>query len=744
RPPTALPPTTSNPPPTAPPTTSISPTTSILPTTSPPTTSSAPTTPPPTTNSPTTVVPTTSPPPTSSPTCTNPRVRKSWSSMTEQSRTLYTNAIALALDQGNYQKFIGVYTANHRDAHGRTTSLLWRRNFLLAFEDMLRSLGSEYSCLTVPYWDYFTEFNAYFTRHCKNINDCSSLTRALGGVSTGSNGSTTSIFGYSRPDLRCITEFPLNHFCATEKPCSNCLPRDDWRYKSYPPELSMPLLTHFLFSGGNYSDMALALENQVNLRLHHVLGGMIVNPVISPVDPILWSHYATLDLLETIYYDCRVGSKDLSAASFQGTFGGVDMPLDLTVGMPWFHSTTYFNLTNPQSMGTSSYSYEYSSSLQTLHERCDRSKSPSKVSVELATGLTSNATDTNVSLKEADSLMNDWYELLRALGSVQGLNSAAIEIEIEKITLLTMTTCLNITIADYSNQFRSDWQLNDSLYAKTLLEDIKSVMDDKLKQERIIAFYKQYNPENLKNIPEILRVFAGREDVLCAKLFKKYGCQPDLPTLEKKVNYAYQTSFVPYSLPPALNNGPLNFRSENFNANEALRHQLTGLIPSQPLDNLNKCRSLLPESDPNYNKSIGQTKPKPVAAPVANATTPVPVRPLLLEVLADRYESGPLSVLHACLKAKAKVCVVIRRVNSIRGTCFGFLKGFDKHMNMILLDVTERFLPQESDTSNASIHDWFRTPGVKKRYLRQLLIRGDNVVMVYPTKPLPSTSINAK
>ena len=61
-------------------------------------------------------------------------------------------------------------------------------------------------------------------------------------------------------------------------------------------------------------------------------------------------------------------------------------------------------------------------------------------------------------------------------------------------------------------------------------------------------------------------------------------------------------------------------------------------------------------------------------------------------LVTDTYLDGPFRVLRRCFLERMKVFVVIRRVNSVRGTCFGFLKAFDKHMNLVLLDVTQEFI----------------------------------------------------
>ncbi|ETV69948.1 hypothetical protein, variant [Aphanomyces astaci] len=234
-------------------------------------------------------------------------------------------------------------------------------------------------------------------------------------------------------------------------------------------------------------------------------------------------------------------------------------------------------------------------------------------------------------------------------------------------------------------------------------------------RDRIVAFYESHNPENVKNIPEILRVFAGREDVLCAKLHKKYGCSPDIVAKEDNELSAaasYDPNFVPKTAPPSRG-GPFDCRSASFNAHLALvRNRLDGASLHHPaLDNLYKCRMLLPPRDPQF------IQPK--------------VKPATPSVTTDRKSKSTVApkkppVLHA-IAAKARVVVVLRRISSIRGTCTGYLKGFDKHMNLVLMDVMDKFAPVHAQQQEA--------PTVT-RHIRQLLIRGDNVVLVYPTQPL--------
>lgn len=109
-------------------------------------------------------------------------------------------------------------------------------------------------------------------------------------------------------------------------------------------------------------------------------------------------------------------------------------------------------------------------------------------------------------------------------------------------------------------------------------------------------------------------------------------------------------------------------------------------------------------------------------------------------------------MLRRCFLERMKVFVVIRRVNSVRGTCFGFLKAFDKHMNLVLLDVTQEFISHNThEKLRQEVRDGKRAMsdavfsaanrqrnrhvlagagGTQRDYIKQLFIRGDNIVSV--------------
>jgi small nuclear ribonucleoprotein (snRNP)-like protein len=115
------------------------------------------------------------------------------------------------------------------------------------------------------------------------------------------------------------------------------------------------------------------------------------------------------------------------------------------------------------------------------------------------------------------------------------------------------------------------------------------------------------------------------------------------------------------------------------------------------------------------------------------------------DIIIDSLKTGPCSVLHKF--QRQRVCVVTRYVNSIRGSVTGILVAFDKHMNLILRDVEEVYSPRPlerhvmtnvelelerrrkilEDSNEESSEGW----SVKRRNMKQIMLRGDNVVSVY-------------
>lgn len=163
------------------------------------------------------------------------------------------------------------------------------------------------------------------------------------------------------------------------------------------------------------------------------------------------------------------------------------------------------------------------------------------------------------------------------------------------------------------------------------------------------------------------------------------------------------------------------------------------------LDNTLQFAKLLPVEDP-LRRSPTPTKrsaPLDISTARKKQRQSQPSHPF--DIIMDALKDGPCAVLHKL--QRQRVCVVTRYVNSVRGLVTGVLVAFDKHMNLILRDVEESYSPRPKEThmiSNVELELERRRKiqehskgessdgwSLKRRRMKQLMLRGDNVVSVY-------------
>ena len=190
-------------------------------------------------------------------------------------------------------------------------------------------------------------------------------------------------------------------------------------------------------------------------------------------------------------------------------------------------------------------------------------------------------------------------------------------------------------------------------------------------------FFQLYAPSKLGNVAAIRAKYAGKETQLFAFLRTKYAAEI----------------------------AALDFCAPQFDAAKALQHAhlRPPCVGAQLYDNISRCRSLLPPSSEDYAAPrVRSARPAPAArrkaAPAPQQRpggAPKGIVELLAHYAAEKgggeEGAGPLSLLQRCLRSGARVRVVIRRIDGVRGHCDGKLKAFDRHFNMILLDADETF-----------------------------------------------------
>ncbi|KAF0684236.1 Aste57867_23761 [Aphanomyces stellatus] len=508
--PTDAPSDTPTPAPTDAPTPVLTPASTSTPTDAPtdaPTT--APTdapTPPPTTIAPT-PMPTSAPtsaPTTVAPTCS--RVRKAWDALSPAEQDTFVSAIALAMDKGLYQKWVWIHAErmSNMEAHGTCVFLFWHRKFLLGFENMLRSLGDRYACVTLPYWDYVQQYSTMQkTRKCNSIESCSPVTKALGGSTQGSR-STKPLFGYTFSNYKCVSAEPANHQCtiggASASQCDHCIPRGNWASTTMITDMSIANVRRALFaSGSTIASVSRAVEMSPHNILHSTLDGALSNVYVSVMDPMFFIHHTTIDLLHTIYYHCRVEPLDLAADAtnnmvFQGctTNNGDTLSpqssLKMRVGdatpavdvlqdpliAPYFQGlpSTYLGLTDVRTLG---YSYEFKGLLGDMYDKCDGSTAES-LHVESVTNAEVNHVVRPVT-KEGDLASIAMRDQVLSLASSIGLTRDQGFHELEKMTVAMHDQCLPGSVADFTPEFKDQWHITDAAPAFQLLENIRNGND---------------------------------------------------------------------------------------------------------------------------------------------------------------------------------------------------------------------------------------------------------------------------
>jgi small nuclear ribonucleoprotein (snRNP)-like protein len=321
--------------------------------------------------------------------------------------------------------------------------------------------------------------------------------------------------------------------------------------------------------------------------------------------------------------------------------------------------------------------------------------------------------------------------------------------------------------------------------ARQRAQDIPISLGKASLRQRLEAYYTLIAPETLTNRKEwldrydqIYEKYGGThegERKLASKLARKYGTAVQLllaksaetaHTMKKGTGTAQSEEW--YQLrDEEKDSGNINALAANFDPVEALEAPLHQFLSANLwmcqsctiLDNVDKFATYLPVEDPLWRDQKTQRNTTSVATSATNTKKrPAAVHPF--EAIAQNLDSGPMSLLHKL--QRKRITIVIRYVNAIRGSLSGTLVAFDKHMNMILRDVEEVYCPRPLDNGNDVNNKRTNTeleldrrksmihPGkydntssgwtVKRRQMKQLLVRGDMIVSIFEASKERKTS----
>ncbi|RLN91701.1 hypothetical protein BBJ28_00007029, partial [Nothophytophthora sp. Chile5] len=230
---------------------------------------------------------------------------------------LYLSAVEKAMTSGNHLLFTQVYmdSGSLERVVNTCGAPAWHRKWLTGYENMLRSLDSTFSDVTLPYWDVFEDASKRISTstECSDLEACSPFLQDLGGCEGDEyTASAYIVNGETITGGNCANSSVAGYACSSdESDCENCLPRGDWDIDGSSLEFGPTIFVDALrqANGANTTGSALDvlreyLQNSVQLTLHSLLGG-VYETRAAAFDPVFVGHYATMDLVFQFFQSCN-------------------------------------------------------------------------------------------------------------------------------------------------------------------------------------------------------------------------------------------------------------------------------------------------------------------------------------------------------------------------------------------------------------------------------------------------------
>ncbi|KAG9411702.1 hypothetical protein AC1031_017341 [Aphanomyces cochlioides] len=241
---------------------------------------------------PTTILTTKVPTPRPTIACSEKRQRRSWNSLSPDDKELYLSAVELAMSRGLFGEFEIVHAdeATNQQGYNSCGYFFWHRKFLLAYESMLRSLDPKYACLTLAYWDFTEDYTNFEHGKCKTIAECSPVTQDWGGSTNG--------VGMSKDEIDVINR-PMNS--------SNGLAVLRGRWHEFAmPNWTISTVQSALRGSSSIGNFSHQIETGIDATVRGNLKGSLAVNRGNSLDPLFFLHFATIDLIHSIFYHCNV------------------------------------------------------------------------------------------------------------------------------------------------------------------------------------------------------------------------------------------------------------------------------------------------------------------------------------------------------------------------------------------------------------------------------------------------------
>lgn len=233
----------------------------------------------------------------------NIRIRRDWDLIGSSEKELFLQAVEDSIDRGIYQKFIDYHADLNSSiqSHETCAFILWHRRYLLAFENMLRSLNSKYACLTIPYWNILEHFRDQERGLCESFGTCARVVSELGGVPMDFN------------EDRVFSGIEANGQVFSGRPIRNL--KDDFGNQGIvrgslldieiPSSCAYEQVLDIFKTSTSYMDFARKVQTTIHDDVHDFIGGMMPT-FSSPSDPLFLVWHSFIDLLLYIWEVCNL------------------------------------------------------------------------------------------------------------------------------------------------------------------------------------------------------------------------------------------------------------------------------------------------------------------------------------------------------------------------------------------------------------------------------------------------------
>eukprot|EP01061_Rhynchopus_euleeides_P005894 TRINITY_DN14_c0_g1_i15.p2 TRINITY_DN14_c0_g1~~TRINITY_DN14_c0_g1_i15.p2 ORF type:complete len:473 (+),score=175.38 TRINITY_DN14_c0_g1_i15:58-1476(+) len=210
-----------------------------------------------------------------------PRVRKAYSSLTCSERQLYADAVAtLVRDQREtYLRIVETHQRQEQYAHQTSAFLPWHRQYVLQYENMLRSLPG-FECVTVPYWDW--------------ERDAGSEERQAASAPL-KNRTFGNLVNHPQGQTQCVDNGIAAGWTMRNGACLQ-------RRRSSQGFTGEAALMEIITSHRNFRAFSVRLEGAPHAAPHIYIGGQMAT-MRSPADPVFFMHHANVDRLWALWQD---------------------------------------------------------------------------------------------------------------------------------------------------------------------------------------------------------------------------------------------------------------------------------------------------------------------------------------------------------------------------------------------------------------------------------------------------------